>query len=555
MLPIIYIKMKNKVRVPLFFFLNRQLLTDDQDKEFLEWMNKGRSLFDRYSYSFVGYVDLGVSYHQGDGKISFLSRAKFTDNGSKEVTFDFWKEHIKDRKYTVGCSDENGLEVFTEKVERHELIAGFTSCSRVKEAFIDAGLEYPMMQGRMLMKRECAYHISSIGYRLNIKAGPTININGTDMPASMYKSALARKIIFKCQQTGAIAFAKFKIEALNEEGETLTCSMSHGEYTKSRLYDLYFTDNSAARANGYELCEVRNDWVKKDEAQKQPNAMYHQMMRKHGHQWKCDSQTTDFTIGFEIEKEDEDMKYKYPYQQLFDETGWIKESDSSLCDLGGYELVSPVFNLMDNSMDKEIANHRGLQDLINATYNTQVATEDEIEDGDWDGYPELEEGDNVPSCGGHINIGSKIYSPIQLFYGLKGFLPLLYSIYNVRVERTYSEAKKIDGYLNSRGSNDHHSALQIKKNVIELRIVSAVRNVRNLLWRRDLVRLMVKNINKSEQEVLRMMLNPRSLLYKHLRKVYKSDERYMKKCNDFVRFSEKYNDVKLPDINWDNFKS
>jgi hypothetical protein len=143
-----------------------------------------------------------------------------------------------------------------------------------------------------------------------------------------------------------------------------------------------------------------------------------------------------------------------------------------------------------------------------------------------------------------------------LFFGLKGFLPLLYSVYNLRVDKTYSKAEKCYNYLkdSNEGRDNHSTALQIKDKVIEFRIVAAVRNVKNLLWRRDLIKLMVLNINKSEQEVLRMMLNPRSLLSRHLKKVYKTDERYMKKCNDFVRFAEVYNDVKLNPIDWTRFK-
>jgi hypothetical protein len=243
-----------------------------------------------------------------------------------------------------------------------------------------------------------------------------------------------------------------------------------------------------------------------------PNARYHRLERR----WMC-KKSTKFTIGLEIEKED-GHAYNIGYESLFNDTSWVKESDSSLCDETGYELVSPVYDLFSKDLDKDLKEDERLRTLIEAEYSDD--------------------------CGGHINIGSSIFTPMQLFYGFKGFLPLLYSIWSTRLSNTYSTAEKSHDYVS--GSR---SAIHIKGNVLEIRLASAVISVKNMLWRRDLVRIMANNINKSEKEVLRMMLNKKSILHRHLRKVY-SMERFRKRCDDFVRYAEAYNDVKLDKINW-----
>jgi hypothetical protein len=558
--------MKQKVNVPLFFFVNlTELDSEEKRNEVTDWFNlvgENTNLWRESGspFSYGGNAILAFIDIRGNASGTVGAREYWEENEPPEscvkVEYEFWKEHIKDKTYDVVSAKyveslaHNVVEI--KQVLRPNLVLANVNDSNVIQR-IDSDIEVPMYDGRLLLDPQKVNRTRNLGYHLQLPIAGWFDVDGYDVPEGMKKSAVARGYIFKCQVSGKYSSADYETTVINEEGEELRASRNRASYIESCAYDLKFTNQEAARNYGYDYCEVTSDWKPEDECKKQPNAAYHNMMREHGHQWRC-SRSTDFTIGFEIEKEDEDMKYKYPYQQLFDETNWIKESDSSLCGEAGYELVSPVFNLMDNSLDKEIENNQCLQDLINATYNIRTVTEDDIENDEYSHLGYLEEGDKVPSCGGHINIGSRIYTPIQLFFGLKGFLPLLYTVYDVRVDKAYSEAKPIQHYLNNHHTNDHHSALQIKDNVVELRIVAAVRNVKNLLWRRDLVRIMIKHINKSEQEVLRMMLNPNSLLSKHLKKVYKSDERYMKKCNDFVRFSEKYNDVKLPGIDWDRFK-
>lgn len=283
----------------------------------------------------------------------------------------------------------------------------------------------------------------------------------------------------------------------------------------------YYYDSDAARNAGYIYSDRCDEWIHEDnwcdsehsdDYSDADNAGYHELSRK----TRFDS-SAKFTIGFEIEKEDSDMA-SVSYRGLYNNTGWIKEKDGSLDDDTGYELVSPAFDLFDNKIDEEISSSRVLRDLINAEYSSD--------------------------CGGHINLGSTIYTTEQLFEGISGFFPLFYSIYEHRLEKSYSKAKKKHQYY----SRDKYSAVFIKDNVVEIRIPSAVISVTNLLWRRDLMRIIIDNFNKSEMQVLRMLLNSKSKLHIHLRKVYSIDK-MISKIEKFVKYSDEFNNVKLPSVN------
>ena len=287
--------------------------------------------------------------------------------------------------------------------------------------------------------------------------------------------------------------------------------------------DNWYCDDEALRRNDYIYSERQDCWVhcdnwesgyhdwEEDESEAN-NAEYHHLTRVN----KFDS-SAKFTIGFEIEKEDSDM-VSTCYDDLYQTTKWIKERDGSLDDSIGYELVSPAFNLYDDMLDKDIENNRILRDLINA--------------------------DRSCRCGGHINIGSTIYNTHQLFEGLSGFFPLLYAMYEGRLDQSYSKAKKKHEYY----QRDKYSSIYIKDHVVEIRIPSAVVSVENLLWRRDLIRIMIDNINKSELQILRMLLNDKSKLHIHLRKVYSLDK-VVDKIKKFVKYSDQFNNKKLPNAN------
>ena len=228
-------------------------------------------------------------------------------------------------------------------------------------------------------------------------------------------------------------------------------------------------------------------------------------------------------IGFEVEKEDENACGIH-YRAVYDRTGWGKERDGSLNERRGYELVSPIFDLFTNDMDNDLKDE-DLITLINASHSHK--------------------------CGGHINISHSKYSPDELFEGISGFIPLLYSMYENRLDKYYSQAKRKHQYFVSR---DKYSSFFIKDNRVEIRLPSAVKSVKNLLWRRDLMRIIMQNINASEVDVLKMIVNQRSKLYKHLRIIY-TQSQVLTKIEKFIKYSKMYNNKVLDNVDVSKIKS
>jgi len=271
--------------------------------------------------------------------------------------------------------------------------------------------------------------------------------------------------------------------------------------------DTWYYNGYVAGAHGFVYNDRTSSW-----GTEVVTSRYHSLERVF--RFKLDNRPK-FSIGFEIEKEDSDT-CNIESISLYRDTEWIKEADSSLDRSIGYELVSPAFDMFSNQMIKEIDKNEDLKRLINANSSS--------------------------NCGGHINIASSEYNTKELFEGLSAFMPLLYSMYESRIDKHYSMAKEKHQYLDS--SADKYAAVFIKHNVLEIRIFSAVKSVENLLWRQDLIRIMCNNINKSEVDVLRMLCNQKSKLYMHLRKVYTQEE-IIKKIGMFVTFSKDFNHKKL----------
>jgi hypothetical protein len=227
--------------------------------------------------------------------------------------------------------------------------------------------------------------------------------------------------------------------------------------------------------------------------------------------WRVDK-TTEWTFGCEVEKEDYDVKHSCYANQL--PHYWTKERDGSLDDKSGYELISPVYDLFGTLHEEDIKSSDSLQNHINASHSRK--------------------------CGGHIHLGSTKHSTSELFHGIEGFLPMLYSIYEHRTTSTYCAAKKKHEYLR----RDKFSAVYVRSNTLEFRIFPAVKSVENLKWRIELIRIMVKNFKATEREVLAMLCDSNSDLHKHLANAVGNDK-MMRKVSMFVNYSSLFNDIDL----------
>jgi hypothetical protein len=222
-----------------------------------------------------------------------------------------------------------------------------------------------------------------------------------------------------------------------------------------------------------------------------------------------------FTIGFEVEKEDQGALDMYDLDDC-DYTLWARESDSSLCDYSGYEFVSPVFALYGDALEKD--KRSGVENPVVRTHIN---------------------GDYSRSCGGHINLGHSNMGSEQIFNKVQGWIPLLLALYPGRMTRDYSHAKKtIDAYKNG----GKYQAVAVRGRVVEFRIFSAVPDVTTLLWRRDLVRIMCEGVTEmtpgaTPMAILRMLTNSKSKLYRHLSKVY-SDDKILRITSMYAQFAD-----------------
>ncbi|MBP9777713.1 MAG: hypothetical protein KBD25_00860 [Rickettsiaceae bacterium] len=221
-----------------------------------------------------------------------------------------------------------------------------------------------------------------------------------------------------------------------------------------------------------------------------------------------------YKIGFEIEKEDEDQKeYEYA-RDLFNSAGWAKEVDGSL-NSSGFELVSPILPL----------------DLIKSVYIQEDLTHsiDEVK--------HYINADYSKRCGGHINVSCNGLSSFDILLKFKGYIPLFYAIYQSRIENTYCTAKKFNLYVTE---TEKYHAFHCKNNdVLEIRIFPAVKDVPNLLWRAELIRLILANPTESYKKALEHIANPKNELHKHLCRVF-SKSQLLNKTQLFVDYAKDF---------------
>ena len=227
----------------------------------------------------------------------------------------------------------------------------------------------------------------------------------------------------------------------------------------------------------------------------------------------------DFNFGLEIEKVDREVKVDINAHDLHNKNKWCKEQDASLRDENGsnykgFEVVTPVYSLFRTKWKKDFEDD-DVTKILDAKFNTK--------------------------CGGHFNLSSTKYSPSELFEGLSSFFPLLYSLYESRIQEGYCQAQKKDRMSYS---PEKRTAIYKQSNRIEFRIFPAVRSKQNAIWRIDLVKIFVKNINCGEIDVLKMMVNEKSPLHKHLMKVYTKED-IDSKVFKYIKYAREYNNKNL----------
>ncbi len=215
-------------------------------------------------------------------------------------------------------------------------------------------------------------------------------------------------------------------------------------------------------------------------------------------------------VGFEIEKEDpiiQDVNTKI----LLKQTGWIVEQDSSLHEEIGFELVSPVYNLDDQI--QILKGLKSVEQLIDANQSSR--------------------------CGGHIHVSDSRRTPSKIVDEIRGYLPLLYSLYPRRIENCYCPAKFHKDYIPDYQLGNHRQAVNPKRETLEFRIFPSPKNVGQAEWRARLILHMLKTPAIEPIDAAHQLLDRKSELYELLRETI-GDQTIRRKVADFAKLSDKY---------------
>jgi len=215
------------------------------------------------------------------------------------------------------------------------------------------------------------------------------------------------------------------------------------------------------------------------------------------------SNGSKFKIGFEIEKSQMPNFY-FDKHDILNDTGFVLERDGSVDN--GFELISPILDLYDQGILSHFEKVRGFIDIP-----------------------------YVENAGGHINVSIKGKSSEDTLLSLTGWLPLIYALYKGRANGSYSIAKKVNKLL---VDTDKYQSVRTKPNdVVEFRIISAVKSFDQLEFRIALFQIIFENLGISFLEVLTLLTNHKHKLNILLTKsVYKDVEKYHTLISTAIKF-------------------
>lgn len=238
----------------------------------------------------------------------------------------------------------------------------------------------------------------------------------------------------------------------------------------------------------------------------------------HNGSYKCKSfdGKSKYKIGYEIEKEDEDVLESINIENFEYETDnvWRKEKDGSLNNGSGYELISPTFEFDIKKIFEYIEGNDVLVRHINAAIS--------------------------PRCGGHIHLSEKYLSGQELFDKIKGYTPLFYALYYGRVDKNYSKGKSNRDLAYD---NIKNQAIKIYHDRVEFRIISAVPNMTTLKWRSKLLMMILQH---PTDDIIRAYYNVDTKFTKLLKQTY-SDEKLLALKQRFIDFTKQFEGLDIND--------
>ncbi len=310
--------------------------------------------------------------------------------------------------------------------------------------------------------------------------------------------------------------------ARNEFGTEVLVLRNYHNFVTAENEDgdrVIFTSVEAAKVNEFEFSIRLNKFVKKNHTGFFGDEIllnYHdcRALNNESSLPQFHNNTDEYLIGLEVEKVDYTLQQQGKAFEILQETGWRKEMDGSLS-YGGYELVSPKLPLMDNARIEQAC--VPVIDYINGSTDS--------------------------SCGGHINISKRGVSSDKLLRNMRGIVPLMYAMYERRLNNRYCSARSWSKYFGRYKTK--YSAFYLKNdNILEIRLFSAVKDSTTLMWRVKLLQSFASLYGKNVSSVLLKMADSESELYKLLNEVYTRSQ-IADKIREAYRYSRIYNVAKI----------
>lgn len=342
------------------------------------------------------------------------------------------------------------------------------------------------------------------------------------------------------------------IEGTIEYNEDMNYCDSYEQYTREEVYTVYigrseyrysmrairntdelveyngeYYDENALDRNNIAYCEDDNEYHDRDnlyywesdgcyhlEEEEDNSEQYVNGYHDGGYKTKTFSEKPQFFIGFEIEKEDKEVKESIYISDFKEELPlWRKERDGSLDDESGFELISPTYELDVKQIKKDIKKSDTLLKHINANKSK--------------------------SCGGHINISEDGLTGEELFNNLKGYTPLFHALYYGRIDKNYSKGKSNEKLLSD---NEKYQSIKIHSNRVEYRIISAVPNFDTLMWRAELMDFILNNQTECTKDAF-FKLN--TTLLPLIKKTYNTPEKLNALIDRVIEYTLKFENITL----------
>lgn len=329
-----------------------------------------------------------------------------------------------------------------------------------------------------------------------------------------YQRQLSWRIVE--EQWSEQAIENARIELMEYENEY---------YDRAALeyFDLCYNEDTGAVDNQCDCYQWEDgSWHSDEEETEEYVAPYHSSDNGRPVYFNASGERSPYLIGYEIEKEDTDAKYRHTLRDMREDTTahrWRKETDGSLDGQTGFELISPPYELDIEKIEQQIKTHPILRPMIDADYSS--------------------------NCGGHIHLSKLSTSGTDLYKEIQGYTPLLHAMYHNRAENiSYCRAKSIEKMkaesVANIGNAGRYQAVNIMHDRIEFRIFSAVRNVNNLIWRTRLIELMLKHPTDDPR---RAFYNIHTELKEHLSKVYDSPRKWENLRERIVNYTLKFENI------------